>query len=63
MPAAVALHNGWFEDTVPAFLAARPGVPVAFLHADADLYSSTATVLRALTVPRRPGGGGDGDQL
>ncbi len=35
---------GWFDDTVADFLADHPG-PVAFLHLDADLYSSTATVL------------------
>lgn len=35
---------GWFDDTLPGFMAAHPG-PVAFLHADADLYSSTVTIL------------------
>lgn len=35
---------GWFEDTLPPFLAEHPG-PVAFLHLDSDLYSSTRTVL------------------
>ncbi|WP_245606964.1 class I SAM-dependent methyltransferase [Pseudonocardia spinosispora] len=35
---------GWFSDTLPGFLASHPG-PVAFLHIDADLYSSTRTVL------------------
>ncbi|MBA2472375.1 MAG: class I SAM-dependent methyltransferase [Pseudonocardiales bacterium] len=35
---------GWFDDTLAEFLADHPG-PVAFLHLDADLYSSTATVL------------------
>lgn len=38
------LHVGWFDETVPKFLAAHDG-NVAFLHLDADLYSSTATVL------------------
>lgn len=36
---------GWFEDTLPGFLAAHPG-PVDFVHVDSDLYSSAATVLR-----------------
>ncbi|SHE69211.1 TylF/MycF/NovP-related O-methyltransferase [Streptoalloteichus hindustanus] len=36
---------GWFEDTLPTFVAEHEG-PVAFLHLDADLYSSTRTVLR-----------------
>lgn len=38
---------GLFEDTLPGFLAAHPG-PVAFLHVDCDLYSSTVTVLEQL---------------
>lgn len=35
---------GWFEDTLPSFLASHPG-PVDFLHVDGDLYSSAVTVL------------------
>lgn len=35
---------GLFDDTLAGFLADHPG-PLAFLHLDADLYSSTATVL------------------
>jgi predicted O-methyltransferase YrrM len=35
---------GLFEDTLPAFLQANDE-PIAFLHLDADLYSSTKTVL------------------
>ncbi|GAA3460364.1 TylF/MycF/NovP-related O-methyltransferase [Saccharothrix longispora] len=35
---------GWFDDTLPGFLEEHPG-PVAFLHVDCDLYSSTRTVL------------------
>jgi predicted O-methyltransferase YrrM len=35
---------GLFEDTVPDFLAANDE-PIAFAHLDADLYSSTKTVL------------------
>jgi len=44
------LVPGWFDETLPGFLADHPG-PVAFLHLDADLYSSTRTVLLAL-APR-----------
>jgi hypothetical protein len=43
----VRLHKGWFEDTLPAFRKQHPG-SVAFLHLDADLYSSTKTVLDLL---------------
>jgi len=41
---------GLFADTLPGFLDAHPG-PVDLLHLDADLYSSTATVLE-LVGPR-----------
>ncbi len=34
---------GWFDDTLPGFLAEHPG-PVSFLHVDGDLYSSAKTV-------------------
>lgn len=37
------LHVGWFSDTLPGFLADHPE-PIAFVHLDADLYSSTKTV-------------------
>ena len=43
----VRLHEGWFEDSLPAFCQQYPG-PVAFLHLDADLYSSTRTVFDLL---------------
>lgn len=35
---------GWFEDTLGGFLAAAED-PIALLHVDCDLYSSTCTVL------------------
>ncbi|GLZ52735.1 class I SAM-dependent methyltransferase [Actinomycetospora sp. NBRC 106378] len=41
---------GWFSETLPGFLDSHPG-PVDLLHLDADLYSSTATVLE-LVGPR-----------
>lgn len=45
----VEFHAGWFADTVPVFFASN-GLerPVAFLHADADLYSSTITFLEEI---------------
>jgi predicted O-methyltransferase YrrM len=50
----VELHRGWFEDSLPAFLAGHPGA-VAFVHVDCDLYSSTKTVFDALAERMRPG--------
>jgi hypothetical protein len=44
----VQLHKGWFDKTLPEFLA-ETGEPVAFLHVDCDLYSSTHTVLELLS--------------
>jgi predicted O-methyltransferase YrrM len=35
---------GWFDATLPTFLAEHPG-PIALLHVDGDLYSSAVTVL------------------
>ncbi len=45
---------GWFEDTLPEFLAEHPG-QVAFLHIDCDLYSSTKTVLDHVGPRLAPG--------
>lgn len=45
---------GLFADTLPGFLDAHPG-PVDLLHLDADLYSSTATVLDLVGPRLRPG--------
>jgi predicted O-methyltransferase YrrM len=55
VPANVTLHRGWFEDTVPPFLAGAGEQAVAFLHVDCDIYSSTATVFRHLAPRLRPG--------
>ena len=54
VPANVTLHAGWFEDSLPPFLAAHPG-PLRFANIDCDIYSSTRTVLRALAGRIRPG--------
>ena len=50
----VSLTAGWFDETLPGFLATHPQ-PVAFLHVDCDLYSSTKTVLDALSDRFVPG--------
>jgi hypothetical protein len=44
VPGHVTLHAGWFDKTLPGFLNANAG-PASLLHLDADLYSSTKTVL------------------
>jgi hypothetical protein len=48
VPPTVNLVPGWFSETLPAFLATEGSVPVAFLHVDCDLYTSTRTILTAL---------------
>ena len=40
----VRLFKGWFDATLPVFAAEYTG-PVAFLHVDCDLYSSTKCIL------------------
>jgi hypothetical protein len=46
----VELVKGWFDDSLPAFLAEHSG-DVALVHIDSDLYSSAKTVLTCL-APR-----------
>jgi Methyltransferase domain len=48
------LVKGWFDATLPGFLAEHPG-PVAFVHIDSDLYSSARTVLSLLRPRIVPG--------
>lgn len=43
----VELVKGWFDQTLPAFLE-QHSEPVALVHIDCDIYSSTDTVLRAV---------------
>jgi hypothetical protein len=50
----VALHKGWFDQTLPPFLAVNQG-EAAFMHLDADLYSSTITVLKLTNDRLLPG--------
>jgi tetratricopeptide (TPR) repeat protein len=47
VPDTVTLHKGWFQDSLPGFLAAHDG-PVRFAHIDCDLYSSTASIFAEL---------------
>ncbi len=50
----VKLHKGWFSDTLPGFVAEHPE-PLAFLHVDCDLYSSTVTIFEHLGSQIGPG--------
>ncbi|MBV1695875.1 MAG: class I SAM-dependent methyltransferase [Hyphomicrobiales bacterium] len=47
VPANVRLHRGWFDETLPAF-AAQSNAPLALLHIDCDLYSSTRSIFTHL---------------
>jgi hypothetical protein len=50
----VSLIKGWFDQTLPRFAAEHHG-PVALLHIDCDLYSSTRCVFDHLGDRIRPG--------
>lgn len=54
VPANVTLHPGWFNDTLPGFVAANPG-PAALVHVDCDIYSSTVTIFSELRERIVPG--------
>jgi hypothetical protein len=54
VPGNVQLHRGYFDASLPQWLAANPG-PVAFVHVDCNLYSSTKTVLDLLAPRFVPG--------
>ena len=47
VPDNVEFHVGYFDSTLPAFLESHTE-PIAFLHVDCDLYSSTVTIFDAL---------------
>ena len=50
----VTLVKGWFNESLPSFLAQHAGA-VGFLHIDCDLYSSTRTVFELLAPRLGPG--------
>ncbi|MDH3304322.1 MAG: class I SAM-dependent methyltransferase [Gammaproteobacteria bacterium] len=54
VPDNVEFHVGYFDATLPGFLE-KHTEPVAFLHVDCDLYSSTVTIFEALGNRLRPG--------
>ena len=48
VPSNVRLHRGFFDATLLPFLDERRGALAGFVHLDADLYSSSMTVLCGL---------------
>ena len=54
LPASVTLHPGWFAQSLPSFVAEYSG-PLAFLHVDCDIYSSTKTIFDHLGDRLQPG--------
>ncbi|MGC2290235.1 MAG: class I SAM-dependent methyltransferase [Thermoplasmata archaeon] len=48
LPHNATVVSGYFDEILPGFVQGLGKQPVAFLHLDADLYSSTSTVLTAL---------------
>lgn len=50
----VTLIEGWFNETLPVFLQQHDG-PIAFVHVDCDIYSSTKTVLDLVGPRLAPG--------
>lgn len=51
----VKLHVGLFSDTLPGFKSEIGDSPIAFLHVDCDLYSSTVDIFRHLEENIVPG--------
>ena len=51
----VKLIKGFFEETVPDFIAARKDDTIAIMHIDCDLYSATKTVLSLTRPLLKPG--------
>jgi len=47
VPKNARLHAGWFDRTIPPFLA-ETAEPLALLHIDCDIYESTKTVFDLL---------------
>lgn len=55
MPANVTLYRGWFDETLPVWLAHHEDEPISILRVDCDIYSSTKTIFDVLEPSIRPG--------
>lgn len=54
VPSNVVLHKGWFSDTLPKWRETVSG-PIAFMHVDCDIYSSTVEIFEGLQARMQPG--------
>ncbi len=54
VPANAKLHVGWFDKTLPEFLAGD-GQACALIHVDCDIYTSTVSIFAALGDRIGPG--------
>ena len=54
VPGNVKFHVGMFDQSIPEFLSGHSD-PVALLHVDCDLYSSTVTIFDAFGPRLQPG--------
>jgi hypothetical protein len=54
VPGNAKLHVGWFDATLPPFLATTTE-SCALVHIDCDIYSSTVSVFSQLTARMVPG--------
>ncbi len=48
MPANVTLYPGWFDDTLPVWIANNHAKQISLLRVDCDIYSSTKTIFNVL---------------
>jgi hypothetical protein len=54
VPVNVKLYRGWFDQSLPPWCDSNSG-PIAFMHIDCDLYSSTKTIFDLLGDRLQPG--------
>ena len=54
VPSNARLHVGWFDATLPEFLATDPA-PCALIHVDCDIYASTVSIFTNLAGRIQPG--------
>lgn len=55
VPSNVTLVKGFFEESLPEFVATHKGKQFAFMHIDCDIYSSTKTIFDTCSQMIQPG--------